>query len=132
MNGFLYKLQNFMYGRNGVDRIGIWSLIAGLILSFIGAFFWPLRILSYALYIYAIFRMLSKNLYKRQIENQWFVNKTAKLASWWSITRLRFKERKTYKYVRCQNCKQWSRVPKGRGKVEVTCRSCKTRFIKKV
>ncbi len=36
-----------------------------------------------------------------------------------------------YKYFNCPNCNQKVRVPKGKGKIEITCPKCRTTFIRK-
>ena len=38
---------------------------------------------------------------------------------------------KTHKYYKCPTCKQVVRVPKGRGKIEINCPKCHTKFIKR-
>ena len=43
----------------------------------------------------------------------------------------RFALRKTYRYFSCPHCRQQVRVPKGRGKISITCPKCGTQFIKK-
>lgn len=36
-----------------------------------------------------------------------------------------------HKYFRCPNCGQMLRVPKGKGKISISCRNCGTTFQKK-
>ena len=43
----------------------------------------------------------------------------------------RWAQRSTYRFYKCPQCKQTVRVPKGRGKICITCPKCKTEFIKK-
>ena len=43
----------------------------------------------------------------------------------------RWAQRSTYRFFKCPQCKQTVRVPKGRGKICITCPKCKTEFIKK-
>lgn len=125
-----YKLQAFMMGRNGLDQLSkviAWaSLICMLVSCFISVEW--LRSLLYgvalAALIYSYFRMFSKNLAKRQAENAKFVNR-------WSFTKSKFQQRKTHRFYRCPSCKTQLRVPKGMGKINITCRSCGQRFIKK-
>ena len=92
--GFFRKLGNaivrFMYGRNGMDQmnralfwvyIALW--LAGSILSVMGldvlsAIF---NVVLYVLLVVIVFRMFSKNLYKRREENSKFLQKTWKIRS---------------------------------------------------
>ena len=57
---FLQKLQYWMMGRNGTDQLSIALLIAGFVISLFSNFFWPLIFLSYAIYIWMLFRMFSR------------------------------------------------------------------------
>ena len=45
----------------------------------------------------------------------------------WSM----FRSRKTHRYYKCQICKHWLRVPKGKGKIEITCPVCKYKIKRK-
>ncbi len=137
MKDFLYRLQmkidRFMYGRNGQDELSNTCYIAGLIILIIS-----LLTRQYFLYYpafifwgYSIFRVLSKNTIKRQGENIWFIRKTDKIRKWWRFQKKRWNDRNVSKYYKCKSCKQIIRVPKGRGKIEITCPRCGNTFIKR-
>ena len=66
--------------------------------SYVGGLF---SFLGLATLIYTLFRMFSRNTARRTAENAWFWNKTAKLRTAFSQARVRFKNRKEYKYFRC-------------------------------
>ena len=130
---FLEKLRRFMYGRYGGDHLNLALMIFGLVLAFIASFtgFWPLNVLSYALYFYAIFRMFSKNISARQKEYYSFLKVWTPVQKWFRIKKTAFLERKQYKYFRCPNCHQYLRAPRGRGKILVTCQRCRKEFNQK-
>lgn len=130
----LRKLQEFMYGRYGGDKLNIVLLFAGIIISLIGQFtgFLPLIIIAYILYAYALFRMFSRNITARQKEFYSFLKIWNPIAKWFKMRKKIFDERKTYHYFKCPNCKQQLRAPKGRGKIQVTCQKCHKEFVKKV
>lgn len=124
-------IARFMYGRNGMDQLNfvlLWLCIAmELIASFVvrrsqlgGS---VLSYLSVALWVYVLFRMLSKNLYKRRGENgKW-------LSVWWKIKNGNKDARerradKAHRYFTCKSCKTICRVPVGKGKVVITCPKC--------
>ena len=117
--------RHFMQGRYGTDKLNTTILITGLILSFLqfllpGAITkWVLMVLSYSCLVYAIFRMLSRNTYKRYQENRKYLR---------LLDRLKDRE---HKYFSCPKCRQSVRVPKGKGKISITCPKCKEKFIKK-
>ncbi len=48
-----------------------------------------------------------------------------------SLQKRRWADRKTYKYYRCKYCETVFRIPKGKGKVRVTCPGCKEQYTKK-
>ena len=112
-----------------MDELGkctLWTSVIFVLLSY----FLPdglnsvVYALALALLIFSYFRMLSKNLEKRWAENNAYLTKKNSI-------RLRWQQRKTHKFYRCPNCKATLRVPKGKGKISITCRSCGERFVKK-
>ena len=124
------KIRRFFYGRNGFDELAKHTLIASIVVCLIGAFI-PLSLvglilslLSWALMIYAYYRILSKNIYKRVAENKRYVGSI-------NMTKTRWQQRKTHRFYRCPKCKTWLRVPKGRGRITITCVKCATKFDKR-
>lgn len=128
MNKFRDALYRFMYGRNGVDALN-WALFAvELVLSLLSSFVRvqavaaTLYFLSVVLMFIVLIRIFSRNLTQRRAEN-------ARFLSWWApkLNAMRgAKARradKAHKYVRC-SCGAYCRVPKGVGKVELTCPKC--------
>lgn len=136
------RFIKFMYGRYGVDEFGkamLWAAVIlsvfGLILNLIGLGFFisfPCSIISTLLMIYIIYRAFSRNINKRVLENHKFLKRTAKIRTYFRFCKTRYNDRKQYSYVKCPNCKNYSRVPKGKGKIKITCRVCKKQFEKKV
>lgn len=122
-----------MMGRNGTDQLTVAALIVGLIVSlFAQLLFWPLIFVSYLLYIWALFRVFSRNLAARQKENQAFLKVWRLIVQWFSFQRTKFRERKQYKYFKCPHCGLKLRAPRGRGKIQVTCQRCHAQFVKRV
>ena len=66
------NLSRFMSGRYGVDQLGHEMVICALVMTVIGALtrFHLISLMADALLLLALFRMLSKNRYKRAQENQ--------------------------------------------------------------
>ena len=119
------SIQRFMVGRYGTDRLNMTILGAGLAACLISPFFKNVGInllltaLSYGLMIWAISRSLSRNTYKRYEENRKF---------------LQFFDRvkdRDHRYFDCPKCRQVVRVPRGKGKIAITCPKCREKFIKK-
>lgn len=129
MNG----LRNFMNGRYGVDRLSfalvILSFVLVLILRFVPVPYLPLA--GYIPLVYAGFRIVSKKLSARRHENdifeRYYFPVAHKIKTWFE----RLKQSQTHKFYRCPQCRQQLRVPRGRGKIEITCPKCRNAFIKK-
>ena len=120
-NGF----RRFMTGRYGTDKLNTVILMTGVIICFI-AMFVPsahvtliLTLIAYILMFWAMFRTLSRNTYKRYQENRRFL-----------MLLDRIKDRQ-HRYYSCPRCRQPVRVPRGKGKIAITCPKCKEKFIKK-
>ena len=126
-------MMQFMQGRYGADQMGQMLSAVSMVFLIISLFSrnqaWFL--LAVIGIVYNYFRMFSKNISKRYAENQKYLKMTAeirrRLASWKS----QLAQRKIYHIYRCPGCKQKIRVPRGRGKIEIRCPKCNTRFVKK-
>ena len=128
-----YKMQSFMAGRYGYDELSRAMSIAAFVLIIL-ALFPNLQFLSFVatvLWIWALFRCYSKNISKRQLERQNYLRFTGRIRSWFSTKKRAWAERKTHCYFKCINCKKVLRVPKGKGKIRITCPECKTQITKK-
>lgn len=127
------KFQQFMIGRYGVDDLSRFSLYALLGLMILNLFFksslGSLLLLIGLVWIY--FRMFSKNYDKRYAENTRFLQLKEKFTGFFRKEKNLAAQRKNYRIYTCPGCKQKIRVPKGKGKVEVTCPKCHTSFVKK-
>lgn len=126
------KLMQFMQGRYGVDRFGralFWVIMIFLIIS-VFARTNVFYTLAFILLIYSYFRMFSRNHAKRYAENQRYLALTAGLRRKFSSWKRTQAQRKTHHIYRCPGCKQKIRVPRGKGRIAVTCPKCRTEFIK--
>lgn len=121
---FSVGMQRFMTGRYGTDKLNMVILTTGLVVCLVGVFVtgWASVIFSFVswgLMIWAIFRTFSRNTYKRYQENRKYL-----------MLLERLKDRQ-HRYYSCPKCHQPVRVPRGKGKVAITCPRCKERFIRK-
>lgn len=121
-----------MYGRNGSDELGQFTLILYLFVWLLQTITgWGLLILvEYVLLFIILYRMLSRNLARRRAENTKFLQKSAPVRKKLLTLRNRLKDR-DHRYFRCPNCRQQMRVPKGKGRITVHCRSCGATFEEK-
>lgn len=136
MQGLIYKIQRFMYGRNGIDGLGLATILLAFVSQSIFTFtlIKVFSLINLVLVILFIYRILSKNLYKRRKENAVFmkffgsVSKYFKSAS--SLARERAIVKDTHKIYVCPKCKRRLKVPKGKGKIEIKC-PCSHKFFKR-
>lgn len=118
-------LRNFMRGRYGSDKLNTALLIIGVVTCILSMFTgrgivsFLLTLASYVLMGLVIFRMLSRNTYKRYRENRKYL-----------CFLERFKD-KEHRYFDCPRCHQPVRVPRHKGKIAITCPKCREKFIRK-
>lgn len=131
------KIFEFMQGRYGVDSLSNFLIWTGVILALL-AMLLPYRILvivSWVMIIYAYIRILSKNINKRYAQNQKFLDKTWGIRNTFAKIKYRIKYGKQngspYRIYRCRKCGQKIRIPKGKGKIMITCPKCKNQFKKR-
>ena len=143
MNNFMQKLYNFMYGRYGLDKLTGFLILLNLLLNGIGSFmrnriaYYIFYVLALAVFGFAVFRVLSKNIEKRRREGEWFDNLFVrtnytehfrKMKRWFKRQGLRFKYFKTHRFRVCPNCGENLRLSKKRGKRNITCPICGNKF----
>jgi len=126
-------LKRFMIGRYGMDHLTMFLLFLSIILSFIASLsgiFW-LTLIGYIIFGIGIYRMLSRNTAKRSMENYRFFMFINPIYTRFLKIRGQFQDRKTHRFYKCPNCKAKLRLPKGKGKITITCPQCNTTFKKK-
>lgn len=126
------KIARLMYGRYGGDQLGTGLVLLSLILVFMNIFVdqgW-LVLVAYLFLGYEIYRMFSRQYEKRRQENYRYLHLIAPFKRYKNLWQHRFQD-KTHKYNLCPSCHQMVRVPKGHGKVIVTCPKCKKSFEKR-
>ena len=132
------KLYNFMLGRNGPDnlfRFCVWVSFAVAVVAIFVRNFWvssALSLVYYGLLGYAVFRVLSKNVYKRRAENAKYLGVRNKFLSFFKRKKAQFRDRKTHVYKNCPHCKATLRLPKQKGKHTVSCPRCRRSFETKI
>ena len=126
-------LRRFMAGRYGPDALGVALFVIACVFGLLSR----LRILrlliivGYAALAFAVFRLLSRNIYRRRAENDRF------LTAWWPLRQKivgwyrRTKERKNYRFFKCPACGNMLRVPRNKGTIQIMCPKCGERFVRK-
>lgn len=140
MNGVLFVFRNFiqrlMYGRYGTDQLNLFLLVVFFLLWLAQAFVrnqiaaavlsWVSLLLAAAM----IFRIMSRNYSRRRAENDAFLKVFGPVIHWFKRKRNQARD-KDHVYFKCPTCSQTLRVPRGKGKISITCRNCGTVFQEK-
>ena len=122
-----------MFGRYGVDSLNNAMLVLCLVLMILSRVLragW-LDLLSIAVLVVCYLRVFSRNINARYQENQKFLAAVQPVRKWFGGMKQRFRDRKTHRYFTCPSCGMTLRVPKGKGKINISCPKCRTQFIKK-
>lgn len=125
-------LRRIMAGRYGSDQLNLFLLVLYLVFFLLSAVTGVsfLATLGLVAIIVALVRMMSRNIDRRRAENAKFLKLVRPVQQWFRLRRT-IRQDKDHCYFKCPNCKQYLRVPKGKGKITVTCRSCGTTFQEK-
>ena len=131
MGGFLNRL---MYGRYGTDSlnnfiVAVWILLA-VVNLFVGSVI--LYFLGIVCMVLALFRIFSRNIAKRQRENNKFMDMTKGIRTRFSNLRTKHNQKKYFRFFKCPSCKAVLRMPKKPGLFNITCTKCGHKFTKKI
>ena len=137
MRGFFGRMgerfARFMYGRYGNDQLNRFLTVVSLILLVLSliSYLWMLWFVALGLMIWSSFRCYSRHIYKRRLENERFLKLTRPIKDGWRLHKNKRRDRKTHRYFKCKHCRAVLRVPKGKGKIDVTCPRCQKITVKK-
>lgn len=127
------RFAQFMQGRYGADQLsGFLNVI--LIIFIIGNFFIKSRLLEFAvvlIFLFSYARIFSRNQSRCYKQNQWFLDKTAGIRQIFAREKAYQTIRKDFHIYTCSKCKQKIKIPKGKGKIIVTCPKCGHEFKKR-
>ena len=129
-------LQRVMAGRYGVDEysrflnvVALVSLVLSILFNNgLSVFFWLLAISSL---VWTYFRMFSRNTYKRRAENNAYLTIRYSMTRKLSGLKQRMQQKRYYRFYKCPKCGITTRVPKGKGKIRITCPKCGEIFQRK-
>ena len=133
------KFNKFMQGRYGVDELSRFTMGVALALIILTMFVnivnrsvgSVLDFLGIAAIVYAYFRIFSRNIQQSYAENQKYLQMTSKLRLRFNKEKNLMKQRKTHHIYACPGCGQKIRIPRGKGKIEIECPKCHTKFVKR-
>ena len=121
-------LSRFMAGRYGGDQLNLFLIALYMVLYVAGLFIRVLllELLGTAVLAVSLLRSLSRNIERRRAENARFLQTVRPLQRWWMNAHDR-----EHRYFKCPNCGQNMRVPRGKGRITVHCRTCGAAFEEK-
>lgn len=127
------RMQRFMAGRYGNDQLNQFIFIVAIISMVLEittrqSLFYTLILV---LLILAYVRVFSRNINKRYEENMKFLQKKDAILNKFRKQKYYAAQRRNFHIYTCPQCKQKIRIPKGKGKISITCPKCRTSFIKK-
>lgn len=122
-----------MVGRYGMDQLGQFLLWVGVIVMLLSTVFGNavLSAVSFIILIVCYMRMFSKDINKRHGENQKYLSRKERFLGFFKNYKNRREKNKNYHIYSCPTCKQKIRIPKGKGKICITCPKCHAEFIRK-
>ena len=122
-----------MQGRYGIDHFSRFLLVGALVCILLSGLLRAsaLNYVSWILLIWMYYRMFSKNIRKRCEEERMYMDTKEKVVRFCKGDKSVISDSKTHKIYRCPHCRQKIRVPRGKGKIEITCPSCRSKFIKR-
>lgn len=130
MGNFKNRVTAFMYGRYGIDQLYYALMVAYLILLAVGLFYRSIAVsaLMWAVLILSVFRVFSRNTYRRSRENAKFMVIWNRVRGAFSLMIRRVREIRTRRYRKCPHCRSMLRLPRRTGKHTVECPRCHRDF----
>ena len=125
------KIRKFMAGRYGIDAFGSFMIGVTLVLIVLSLFLPLFGILATLSLIFCYYRMFSRNIPKRSIENGRYLFYRQKYFGAVDKRLNRLRDLRTHHIYKCPGCGQKIRIPRGKGMIEIRCPKCSTIFKKK-
>ena len=123
-------MARFMYGRYGADQLYYALFVLYFVVLLINLFTRSpiFDVLMWAVLVWMIFRTFSRNIYKRQRENEIFLKFWNPVKSEFSLLFRRIREIRAHRFRKCPQCKTVLRLPRKTGKHTVRCPRCQHKF----
>ena len=124
------KFMRFMTGRYGTDQLNRAMSVVSLVLIVLNLFVRStlLWLLAVVLLVLTYVRTFSRRPERRRAENERYLRATWRFREAFRNLKDRWSMRRDYAFFRCPSCRAMLRVPRGKGKVRITCRKCGNAF----
>ena len=124
-----------MQGRYGVDPFSKFLLGAAVVCILLSTLFRSqiISLIGWILLIYIYIRMFSRDYSRRTAENQKFMQVVDRIRGFFrgNAGGSGAAQDRDHRIYRCPACGQKTRVPRGKGKIEIECPRCHNKFIKR-
>lgn len=135
MRNWFYRinetLQRWMYGRYGYDELNKFLSITAIVLILLSLFVPAFNFIALLLLLWSMFRTYSKNLENRRQERDAYLKVAGKVKQFFKLRKNMWRDRNTHRYYKCPSCNAYLRVPKGKGKIEISCPKCRNKITRK-
>ena len=133
------NFSSFLNGRYGADALGRFLSVCGCVCILISLalrgkssfFTLVFSAAALALLIWCYVRIFSRNITRRSEENRKYLSYRNRFLGLFRLLGSCFRQRKEYAFFRCPSCREVVRVPRGKGKIRITCPRCGYAFEKK-
>ena len=131
---FRDRILRFMYGRYGVDALYRFLTVLLFALIFVNMFIRSiaLSIITWGLLIFTIYRVFSRNIYRRSPENAKYLKVENSVVNFFKLQKGKLRDRNTHVYRKCPSCRAVLRFPKRKGEHTAVCPKCGKTFGVKV
>ena len=135
MKDWFYRFKS---GRRGMDALNRMLIITGLLCMVLSVALTKLSVsflstltstVGIFCILYFAIRFMSRNISSRDQENYKYLNYLARKKNERQAAAERRKQ-KEYKFFKCPGCGNWLRVPKGKGKIHISCKCGYTLYRK--
>ena len=145
------KIKDYLKKIYGLDALSCGCILLSVLINLVTsvlvlrgyaqAKMWNLA--AYIPLVICFLRFFSTSRRKRSAENEWFISKVESLfakkadndyGQAYRLDRnrqIQREDRKHFRFFKCPACRQKIRVPRGKGRIEITCPRCGSKFIKK-
>lgn len=130
------RFKNFFHGIYGFDGLSCGLLFLSILINLVTAVI-PVEAvqrcngISFLPMLLFFFRFFSHNHKKREQENEKFMKMFRPVFEYFDQKNQEREQAQIFRFFKCPACTQKIRVPKGKGKIEITCPKCGNKFIKK-
>lgn len=131
------RLEGWLHNRYGLDELSLLVLGAATVTFMLAQMLRKTRsyavllIIAVIMAIWAVYRCFSHNISGRSKEEAVYMKVRDEVCFQVSMRKKTWEIRKSYRYFRCKECKCRYRVPKRKGKIQITCPNCKKKTIRR-